>query len=159
MFEPFQRILCPVDFSDTSEKALQLAERLAAASGAEVVVLHAFELPASYDYPGQTRPVDPALRERLEKLRPVSHEVKFHHVLHAGPAGDVISWLAEDQQCDLIVMGTHGRSGLKHLLLGSVAEHVLRHARCPVLVVRNRPANEPKLSEPIVLPPAPPRLM
>jgi nucleotide-binding universal stress UspA family protein len=159
MFEPFHRILCPVDFSETSDKALQLAERLASASGAEVIVLHAFELPASYDYPGQTRPMDPALRQQLEDLRPASPQVTFRHMLHAGPAGDVICWLAENQKCDLIVMGTHGRSGLKHLLLGSVAEHVLKHARCPVMVVRNRPANEQPLAEPMVLPPPPPRLM
>lgn len=159
MFEPFQRILCPIDFSETSDKALRYAERMAGTVGAEVVVLHAFELPASYDYPGQTRPIDPALRQRLETLLPASPQVHFRHVLHAGVPGDVICWLAQDQKCDLIVMGTHGRTGLKHLLLGSVAEHVLRHARCPVLVVRNRPANEPRLLEPIVLPPGPPRLM
>jgi nucleotide-binding universal stress UspA family protein len=159
MFEPFHRILCPVDFSEASRQALQYGERLAAASGAEVVVLHAFDLPGSYDYPGQTRPLDPTLRERLEMVRPASPQVKFHHALHAGLAGDVICWYAEDQKCDLIVMGTHGRTGLKHLLLGSVAEHVLRHARCPVLVVRDRPANEPPLKEPLVLPPPPPRLM
>jgi universal stress protein A len=152
MFEPFQRILCPVDFSETSGKALQYAERLAAASGAEVVVLHAFD-------PGQTRPLDPTLRDRLETLRPASPQVKFRHVLHAGSAGEVICWYAEDQKCDLIVMGTHGRTGLMHLILGSVAEHVLRHARCPVQVVRNRPAQEPRLKEPVVMPPPPPRLM
>jgi universal stress protein A len=159
MFEPLQHILCPVDFSETSDKALKYAERLAAASGAEVIVLHAFELPASYDYPGQTRPIDPAVRDQLEKLHPALPNVTFRHKLHAGPAGDVICWLAEDEKCDLIVMGTHGRTGLKHLLLGSVAEHVLRHARQPVLVVRNRPADEPRLREPIVMPPPPPRLM
>lgn len=159
MFESFQRILCPVDFSETSGKALQLAERLASASGAEVIVLHVFDLPASYDHPGQTRPIDPAVRDQLENLRPASPQVKFRHVLHAGPAGDVICWMAEDQKCDLIVMGTHGRTGLMHLILGSVAEHVLRHARQPVLVVRNRPATEARLKEPIVMPPPPPRLM
>lgn len=159
MFEPFQRILCPVDFSETSNKALQYAEWLAGSAGAEVVVLHAFELPASYDYPGQTRPTDPALRQRLESLLPGSPRVKFHHVLHAGNPGEVICWLAEDRKCDLIVMGTHGRTGLLHLLVGSIAEHVLRHARCPVLVVRNRPEDEPPLREPIVQPPGPPRLM
>jgi nucleotide-binding universal stress UspA family protein len=158
MSEPFRRILCPIDFSEASRNTLEHAERLAAASGAEVIVLHAFDLPASYDHPGQTRPLDPKLREQLEMLQPHSPHVMFRHVLHAGPAGDVICWYAQDQKCDLIVMGTQGRTGLKHLLLGSVAEHVLRHARCPVLVVRQRPLNEPPLKEPIVLPP-PPRLM
>lgn len=159
MFEPFHRILCPIDFSPTSEKAWQYAQRLAGASGAEVVLLNAFEMPESYDFPGQRNPADPSLRELLEKVRPGSTQVKFRHALHAGDAGEVICWFAEDQNCDLIVMGTHGRTGIKHLLVGSVAEYVLKHARCPVLVVRDRPENEPRLREPIVVPPPPPRLM
>jgi universal stress protein A len=159
MFQPFQRILCPVDFSETSLKALGYAQRLAAAAEAEVILLHAFDAPQSYDDLSQTKPADPTLEPRLHELRPASPQVKFRHVLHAGPPGEVICWLAEDQHCDLIVMGTHGRAGLKHLLFGSVAEHVLRHARCPVLTVRDRPADEPRLVEPKVLPLPPPRLM
>jgi nucleotide-binding universal stress UspA family protein len=159
MSNTYRRILCPVDFSEASQRALEHAQRLAAASAAEVVVLHAFDRPETYDAAGQTRPADPTLRDRLLAIVPESAGVKFRHVLHAGDAGEVICWLAEDQQCDLIVMGTHGRTGLKHLLLGSVAEYVLRHARCPVLVVRDRPAGEPRLKEPVVLPPPPPRFM
>lgn len=91
----------------------------------------------------------------------VSHDPAIacrHHLLHGDPATQIVQF-AEDEGVDLIVMGTHGRTGLKHLLMGSVAEHVLRHARCPVLVVRLRPAQEPRLKEPVVLPPPPPRLM
>jgi universal stress protein A len=157
--EPFQRILCPVDFSSTSEEALRYAERLAAAAGAEVVLLHAFDTPQSYDLVGQTSPADQSLKSRLAQIHPSSPNVKFSHVLHAGLPGEVICWLAEDRNCDLIVLGTHGRTGLKHLLFGSVAEYVLRHARCPVVAVRERPAKEPKLPEPRVLPLPPPRLM
>ncbi len=156
---PFQRILCPIDFSSTSERALRYAERLAAATGAEIVLVHAFDTPQSYDPPGQTCPADSSLKSRLEQIRPSSPQVKFTHLLHAGVPGEVICWLAQDRNCDLIVLGTHGHAGLKHLLLGSVAEYVVRHARCPVLTVRDRPANEPKLDEPMVLPLPPPRLM
>ena len=159
VMETFQRILCPIDFSETSHIAFQHADRLAQASGAELLLLHAFEAPESYDMLGQTRPADPTLRTQLEGLRSSSPQVKVGHAVHAGPPGEVICWFGEDQNCDLIVMGTHGRTGLKHLLMGSVAEHVLRHARCPVLVVRLRPAQEPRLKEPVVLPPPPPRLM
>ena len=80
-------------------------------------------------------------------------------VLHAGPPGEVICWLAENLACDLIVMGTHGRTGLKHLLLGGVAEYVVRHARCPVLTVAEKPADEPPLVEPLALPPKAPIFM
>jgi nucleotide-binding universal stress UspA family protein len=150
MSETFNRILCPVDFSETAAKALRYAERLAGASEAEVVVLHAFDIPETYDRPGQTRPADPNLAERLKAIVPASRQVKFRHSLHAGLAGEVICWFAQDQECDLIVMGTHGRSGLKHLFLGSVAEHVMRHAPCPVLVVRDKSAKDKPLKEPIV---------
>ena len=155
----FQRILCPIDFSDTSNLALQHADRLAQASDAELILLHAFDVPLSYDMLGQTRPADPALQRQLEGLKSSSPSVKVVHALHAGPAGDVVCGLGHERQGDLVVMGSHGRTGLKHLFLGSVAEHVLRHARCPVLVVRVRAADEPRLTEPIVMPPPPPRLM
>lgn len=152
----FQRILCPVDFSDTSSKALQFAQRLARESGGELILFHAFGTPASYNKAGQTTPADPQVRARLEQIAPLAPDVKVRRALHAGPPGEVICWLAEDQQCDLIVMGTHGRTGLGHLLMGSVAEYVVRHAHCPVTVVRDVPAGEPPLDEPRVLPvPAP----
>jgi universal stress protein A len=155
----FHRILCPTDFSETSERAMKYAERLAESSGAELILLHAFDMPETYDARGQTRPADPELEPKLRRLQSSSARVKLTHALHAGPAGDVICWFAEDRQCDLIVMGTHGRTGLKHLLLGSVAEHVVRYARCPVLVLRTPKAGEPRLTEPVVLPPPPPPLM
>ena len=79
--------------------------------------------------------------------------------MHAGPPGEVICWMAQEQQCDLVVLGSHGRAALAHLLLGSVAEYVLRHARCPVLTVRDRPADEPPLAEPRVLPVPAPRFL
>jgi universal stress protein A len=71
----------------------------------------------------------------------------------------VICWVAQEQQCDLVVLGSHGRTALAHLLLGSVAEYVLRHARCPVLTVRDRPAGEAPLAEPRVLPVPAPRFL
>jgi universal stress protein A len=157
--EPFRRILCPIDFSETSEHAFRYADRLAQASGAELLLLHAFDRPQSYDLFGQTHPADPALRAQLEAVKSASSNVRVTHAVHAGPPGEVICWFGESQNCDLIVIGTHGRTGLKHLLLGSVAEHVVRHARSPVLVVRLRAADEPPLAEPIVAPLPAPRLM
>ena len=81
-----------------------------------------------------------------------SKGVRVQHIAHGGPPGAVICWVAQKQQCDQIVMGTHGRTGLMHLVLGSVADYVIRHARCPVLTVRQREANEQPLKEPVGLP-------
>lgn len=155
--QPIQRILCPVDFSPASAKALAYSERLAAAAGAELVLVHAFDIPASHLYAEIQNPADPAVRKQMEELPLPSG--KAERVLHAGPAGEVICWLAAHRGCDLIVMGTHGRTGLKHLLLGSVAQYVTQHARCPVLIVPDRPADEPPLAEPLALPPRAPRFM
>jgi nucleotide-binding universal stress UspA family protein len=118
---------------------------------AELVLLYAFETPQTLSADSQSIPSDPAISERLQALA-ASSKVPVIPVLHAGPAGEVICWVAQQRECDLIVLGTHGRTGLVHLLLGSVSEHVMRHARCPVLTVRQRPVNEPPLGEPLVMP-------
>ncbi len=157
--QPILRILCPVDFSSVSTNALAFAERLAAATSAEMLLLHAFEIPASFTYADIQNPSDPAIRKQFDELPVFSRQTKSERVMHAGPPGEVICWIAEHRGCDLIVMGTHGRTGLKHLLMGSVAEYVVRHARCPVVTVANKPAPEPPLPEPLVLPPKAPRFM
>lgn len=142
-----KRILCPIDFSHASGRAFAYAEQVAKETSAELVLLHAFDVPETLNLMGQEHPSDPALRDQLERV-PVADDVRVVRLLHAGPAGAVICWMAQDRDCDLIVMGTHGRGALMHLLVGSVAEYVLRHARCPVLTVRDRAANEPPLEEP-----------
>lgn len=143
------RILCPMDFSEASTAALDYAVKMAAATQSEVIIAHAFDQPAHWDRASQTEPDDPSLRGRLEA---VPCEVPCLRLLHAGPPGRVICWLAQEYDCDLIVMGTRGASGLAHLLFGSTAEYVLHHARCPVLTLRLPKPNEPRLEEPIVLP-------
>ena len=121
-------------------------------------MLHAFDVPETLNLMGQEHPSDPTLREQLDRV-PVAEDVRVVRLLHAGPPGAVICWMAQGRDCDLIVMGTHGRGALTHLLVGSVAEYVLRHARCPVLTIRDRPANEPPLDEPRVLPVPAPRFL
>ena len=157
--QSIRRILCPVDFSPLSAKAQEYAERLAATSGAELVLAHAFEIPASLTCADIQNPSDPAIRKQFEELPLFSGQTKAERVLHAGPPGEVICWLAEHRRCDLIVMGTHGRTGVKHLLLGSVAEYVIRHARCPVLTVADKTPGELPLPEPLVMAPKAPRFM
>lgn len=153
-----QRILCPIDFSHASGKAFGYAERLAKEVSGELVLLHAFDVPQTLNLMGQEHPSDPTLVGQLDAV-PVSPEVRVVRLLHAGPPGEVICWTAQQRGCDLIVMGTHGRGALAHLLVGSVAEYVLRHARCPVLTLRDRPADEPPLAEPRVLPVPAPRFL
>lgn len=153
------RILCPTDFSDAAQYAFEYAERLAHETQAEIVLAHAFDTPAALNITSQTTPADPHLREKLDGIRSSFPRTKITRVLHAGSSGEVICWLAASHQCDLIVMGTHGRTGLKHLVLGSVAEYVMRHARCPVLTLRKPAENESPPKEPLLLPVPAPRLM
>lgn len=155
-----QHILCPTDFSDTAAKAVAYAEQLAIEAGAELTLMHAFDTPAEWTLAGQEHPRDPRLQQQLDALlADSSHAQKIHRQQHAGAAGEVICWMAQDRHCDLIVMGTHGRTGLRHLLFGSIAEYVLQHARCPVVTIRDRHPNETPLQQPIVMPVPPPRFM
>jgi nucleotide-binding universal stress UspA family protein len=138
---PYQRILCAVDHSDGSrvafEKAVALAEKR------PVVLVHVapaplFGLPDPYFEPGLLVRLLEAGRQQLE---PWADEMRAHGSpvetrCLAGGAWEGIVFAAKDEGCDLIVMGTHGRTGLGRVLLGSVAEQVVRHAPCAVLVVR-----------------------
>lgn len=157
--DPIQRILCPIDFSDTSLHAFTFAERLATSLGAEILLLHVFDRAESKTVGGQTTPADPEVTRHLDNVRPSHSTTLVQRVTHVGDPGEVICWLAENQSCDLIVMGTHGRRALKHLIMGSVTEYVLRHARCPLMTIRQVPENEPPLKEPLQLPVPAPRFM
>jgi nucleotide-binding universal stress UspA family protein len=136
-------ILHPTDFSEHSRPAFELACSLARDHGAELVVLHVAPPPLSLGSGGI--PMAPVhedlaeLRARLEQVRPADDRVGFRHRLAEGAAAAEILAAAADEQADLIVMGTHGRGGLSRLLMGSVAEAVVRKADCPVLTVKAPP--------------------
>lgn len=150
-----KRILCPVDFSDLSLNALKFAVELAAKFQSELHLLHIFE---GYDAISLNPEVavTPML-EWLPKLRKVCQEklaelpapelaAKCSGIVRAnreGPAIHEILEYAGHEKVDLIVLATHGRTGLKHLLMGSVAENVVRGAKCPVLTIRG---TEPAVS-------------
>ena len=152
---PIRRILFPTDFSAASSAAFGYAERLAAATGADLLVLHVFGLPDVWGTGGRTHDVDEQTKRKLREIKSSLAGVNVEHIAHGGPPGEVICWVAQQRECDQIVMGTHGHTGLAHLLLGSVAEYVVRHARCPVLTVRQRPEKEKPLKEPEVYLPMP----
>jgi len=134
-------ILHPTDFSESSAAALQLAGSLARDHGARLVILHV--VPIHMALANEAMPIPmPApelgpLREQLEKLRPEDPMVSVRHVLVEGDPVWEILRVAKDNDCDMIVMGTHGRRALSRLLLGSVAEQVLRQANCPVVTLKS----------------------
>ncbi len=141
-----RKILAPVDFSDVSEHALSYATGLAAELGAEVLVVYVVEpivfagspFAPEMSVPHLIEDQRRAAAESVDKLvaRLVKRNVPVEGMVRTGTAYHVIVDTAAAENCDLIVMGTHGRGGLGHFLLGSVAEKVVRLSPCPVLTVR-----------------------
>jgi nucleotide-binding universal stress UspA family protein len=133
MFPP-KTILVPTDFSELSKKAMRYAERMARESSAKLIVLHVDPPLLSF----ADTPQDPSvhverLRKQLKEIRPAN--VSVEHRLVDGFAADVINQTAQETSADLIVIATHGRTGMAQVFLGSVAQSVLRGAHCPVLTI------------------------
>ena len=140
-----KRILSPVDFSDTSEHAVRYAVDLASRLGAEMELVHVYQLP-TYALPDGAILARPdfvaSLTDELQKQmdevirRYSGHGVEIRGRIVEGMPYAEVNRVAQEEKADLIVMGTHGRTGLTHLLLGSVAERVVRTSSVPVLTVR-----------------------
>ena len=141
----FQRILVPVDFSDASERALSTAINLASDLGAEIKVIHIHQVQTQYMIEGglyaPELDEDELMEKREKELEKfvASHQrdINISREVRAGIPETEILEIAGEFQADLIVMGTHGRTGLSHILMGSVTENVLRHTDVPILSVRN----------------------
>ncbi len=140
-----QRILFPTDFSESGGEALLYATALARDTGAKLIVLHVEEQPLAYGaghgYYSGPEPEEEDLLARMQALQPHDDALEYEYHIITGDPGSRIAGFAKEQEVDLIVMGTHGRSGLLHLLLGSVAEAVVRHAHCPVMTYKQASAN------------------
>ena len=144
----FRRILVATDFAESAERALACAVQLARRHGAELVLVHVYmDLPAYPEitagqveaiYEEQRAWIEAALERRARAAR--GEGLLARAVLRTGPAASTIAETAKDEGADLLVVGTHGRSGLDRLILGSVAERVVRLASCPVLVVKSAEA-------------------
>jgi nucleotide-binding universal stress UspA family protein len=156
----FKRILCPVDLSSFSLDALKLAVTLAESNDATLDVLHVIHNPFDEIYMTGITQTDPALidayahepQRRAKILRTteeqaevllkqychpiVRHYAKVRYHIHLGDPLEAILNSTEDLLIDLVVLATHGRTGVKRLLIGSVAEKIVRHAPCAVLTVK-----------------------
>ncbi len=141
-----QKILVPMDFSAHSGKAVETAVEFAKAFSAELHLLHAYSLPVGvvgpYDYQipanvlGEMR--DSAARRVDEEVKKLKDQgVDASGMITEGVPTQAIVDAAEQIGANLIVMGTRGLTGLKHVVLGSVAERTIRHAPCPVLTVHD----------------------
>ena len=134
------KILFPTDYSSGSDYGLHYATSLARDNQASLLIGHVEEPPAMYGggemYYGVPEPDTAALTTMLEQVKPDDPQVRHEHRLIVGNPADKIVAVAKEEQADLIVMGTHGRTGLVRLLFGSVAEAVVRRAPCPVLTFK-----------------------
>ena len=142
----FPKILLPSDFSDCSAEAARTARRLAEHFGSRIVVLHVLDEPAALDpmFRGEV-PLE-MLRERMERYsrdamdRFVAERFQGYPAVETRVASGIpyreILRAARETAADLIVIGTHGRTGVEHVIFGSTAEKVVRMAPCPVLSVR-----------------------
>jgi universal stress protein A len=136
------RILAPTDLSPFAERAVAYAHGLAEKFGAELHVLHvAADLTEAAKLHGATGVVEPAGQDEYDRwlaglLGEAGNVRRVEAVRIGGDVAETIDKYARELDIDLIVLATHGRTGLSHLLMGSVAESVLRAAPCPVLVLR-----------------------
>ena len=137
----FRRIVCPVDFDQNSLMALRTASELAQERGATVRVLHVVPTPAGPEVALPFGKLETEARAKLEKLarREIGAKADYEVEVMIGDPKIEILQLAKRLRADLIVMATHGRKGFRHIVLGSVAEAVVREAPCPVLTVRPNP--------------------
>jgi universal stress protein A len=146
-----RRFLVPVDFSENSARAVAQATALAKQSGGSVILLHVVEINYAYadvavfDQAALERDLLAGAEQRLEQMAQSSQAegVSAKYMVRSGRSSRVIADVAAAEKTDLIVISTHGYTGLKHVLLGSTAENVVRYAPCPVLVLRSVEPKKP----------------
>jgi nucleotide-binding universal stress UspA family protein len=142
-----RRILVPIDFSEHAEYVIEWASHLALEHSSHLILLHVYHLPVEFQqlegaylppdfWTNVKKEADQTLARYVGEIRQKGLDVEA--VVREGYPATVIVDEATAQNVDLIVIGTHGLSGLKHLLLGSIAERVVQKAPCPVLAVKKR---------------------
>ncbi|TDN95583.1 nucleotide-binding universal stress UspA family protein [Salegentibacter sp. 24] len=147
-----KKILVPTDFSDTAEHALKIAAQLAKKHGSEIYLMHMLELPTQLIDPvdgnnSQNLPESiffmKLAHQRFAELmtRPFLKDVKVHETVMFHQAFEGIMEVSQQNNCDLIIMGSHGASGFKEMFIGSNTEKVVRSSSIPVLVIKNEHEN------------------
>jgi nucleotide-binding universal stress UspA family protein len=142
----FKRILCPVDFSEPAHAGLETAVELAARFSAELLLIHVVppvplavvpEPAPAFDVVTYQKELTKSAEEGIEKMigDHVPREIRSRSLVKQGEPADEIARVADEERVDLIVMATHGESGWRRFVFGSVAEKVVRIAHCPVLTV------------------------
>lgn len=136
-----RKILFATDFSDASDTALRFATALARDNQASLLIVHCSEPRPAYTVAGIYASLPAGnefadAHEQLARVTPTDSNIPFKQRLLIGPAAEEIVKFASEQAIDLIVIGSHGRTGLSRLLLGSVAEAIVRQATCPVVTVK-----------------------
>jgi nucleotide-binding universal stress UspA family protein len=145
MFHP-RLILCPTDLSHNSAAPLGVARDLARQYGAALLVLHVADTlgPENVGYVEAETRLEPEahvkeLWQALGRVAPPEPGLQVRPLLREGDEAQVVEQVVREQHCDLVVLGSHGRTGLDHLLMGSIAEKIIRRCPCPVLVVKYPP--------------------
>ncbi|PWW81830.1 MULTISPECIES: universal stress protein [Prosthecochloris] len=138
-----RRILCPVDFSEASRKAVRYAHEFAKGMGASLVLLNVVEprpmaVDMSLSYVPLEEDLEKAAKEDLEEIIRTEREkgIEVQADVQIGTPSETILEKAEELDVNLIIVGSHGKTGLSRILMGSVAESVVRKAKCPVLIVK-----------------------
>jgi nucleotide-binding universal stress UspA family protein len=155
MSHPFSKVLCAVDFGPSTKTTIETARHLAEANKGTVILFHV--VPMTVEAIGQPLMVEPlagAEDDARKRLNHIASEALTHAyeilVVTGDPATSIIE-AAEQQGADLIVMATHGRTGLSHFFLGSVAERVVRESSVPVMTVRAQWEKHRSLSPSVLL--------
>ncbi len=144
----FKRIIVPIDFSDCSRKALEYAIATARAHNSRLTILHIYEKSFVEPYVNAANSEEKAdeIMKEIERVNETKYDeflktvdlngVEYEKLLKKGIAETDIVEIAMEQQANLIVMGTHGRSGIKHILIGNTAEEVVRTVHCDIIIVK-----------------------
>lgn len=145
------KILIPLDFSEFGQEAIQIAEQWAQTFGASIHLLHVVDLREVYSLDTEfiqtaQAQLEPILREHANnELNKISKSLKSPNTIEVrlGAPLDEIEQCIQENKIDLVIIPTHGRTGLKHVLMGSIAEKVVRHSPCPVLTFRPQKFKNP----------------
>ena len=146
---PLKKIMCPVDFSEHSFKALKIAREMAEKFSAELYIPHIIlpvplvptpPHPVSFDVATYRENLKENSQKTLQKIieEKTSDSIQTFAIVEQGDPAHEIMKIVKEKKIDLIVISTHGHSGLHHLIFGSVAEKIIRHTSCPVLTIRIR---------------------